>query len=77
MKVEDNELIIESEIGDENVDEFLQTISDENIKKVVVKTPNLGASIIQLLLVYKRKLDIVIEDDILKKVFENVIYKSV
>lgn len=77
MKVEDDILIIEDEITDEQIDEFVLSLSQEGIKKIEVKTPNLGASIIQALLVKKKDTQIVVEDEILSKVFENVSYKSI
>ena len=77
MKVENGVLIIEDEINDEAVEEFLITISQDRIEKIKVKTPNIGASIVQALLIKKRDTQVEIEDTTLKKIFENVHYETV
>ena len=77
MKIEGDTLYIDEEITDERVDEFIASISQEDIKSVEVNCNNLGASIIQVLLIKKRDKDIVIKDPILNKIFENISYKRV
>jgi len=76
LKIEKNILIIDDEISDEDIDEFSTSISQEGFNKIRVLNPNLGASIIQALLVKQKDIEIEINDEILAKVFENVSYKK-
>jgi len=77
LKIEDNTLIIDDEIGDEDIEEFSTSISQDGFNKILVQNPNLGASIIQALLIKKKDIEIEVDDEILAKVFENVSYKKV
>ncbi len=77
MKIKDNTLIIDTEVGDEDIENFTTVMAQDEVKKIEVKTPNLGASIIQALLIKKKDTEIEVDDEILSKVFENVSYKSI
>ena len=77
MRVENDILYIDEELSDEVLDEFTATVKQDGIEKIKVLTPNLGASIVQMLLVEKQDKAVEIEDGILKKIFENVLYKTV
>jgi len=77
MRVENDILYIDEELSDEVLDEFTATVKQDGIEKIKVLTPNLGAGIVQMLLVEKQDKAIEIEDGILKKIFENVLYKTV
>jgi molecular chaperone DnaK (HSP70) len=72
MKIEDNTLFIDEEIIDEMVEEFFATLKQDEIKKVIINNPNLGASIIQLLLYFSKEKEIETNDKTLQKIFENV-----
>ena len=76
MRVEDGVLFVDEEISDDRIEEFLAVISQEDLKKVEVSTVDISASIVQLLLIKKQKLEIILEDEVLKKIFENVVYKT-
>ena len=77
MRIEDDTLYIDEEITDEGVEEFVVSISQEDIKSIEVNCNNLGASIVQALLVKKGDKNIVIKDPVLNKIFENVNYKTI
>jgi len=77
LKIQDNILIIDDEIGDEDIEEFMASIAQDSFNKIKVQNPNLGASIIQALLLKKKDTEIEVEDEILSKVFENVSYKKI
>jgi hypothetical protein len=77
MRVENGILFIEDEISDELAEEFLATISQNEIEKVELNCSNLGASIIQILLIKKREKEIVLNDPILEKMFENIVYRTI
>ena len=77
MRIEDDVLYIEEKVGDEVAEKFIKVISKKKISKIEVKTNDLGASIVQALLIQKRDKEIVIEDATLQKIFENVSYKTI
>jgi len=77
MKIENNILIIDEEISDEEIEEFSISISQDGVNKIHVKNPNLGASIVQALLIKQKDIEIEVDDEILTKVFENVVYKKI
>jgi len=72
MKIENNVLYIEEEITDEMAEEFFATLKQDEIKKIVINNPNLGASIVQLLLWSSKEKEIQMQDWTLQKIFENV-----
>ena len=72
MKIENNVLYIEEEITDEMAEEFFATLKQDEIKKIVINNPNLGASIVQLLLWFSKEKEIQMQDWTLQKIFENV-----
>ena len=77
MRIEDDILYIEEKIGDEAIEKFIKVFSKKKISKIEVKTNDLGASIVQSLLIQKRDKEIVLQDAILQKIFENVSYKTI
>ena len=76
MKIENKVLIIDDEISDEEAEEFYAAANQEEIEKIIIKNPNIGASIVQILLNLKKDKDIETDDYTLKRIFENVIYKG-
>ncbi len=76
MKIEDKVLIIDDEITDEEAEEFYAAANQEEIEKIIIENPNIGAAIVQILLNLKKDKVIETEDYTLKRVFENVIYKG-
>ena len=77
MRIKDDILYIEEKVGDEAIEKFIKVIKKKKISKIEVKTNDLGASIVQALLIQKRDKEIVIEDATLQKIFENVSYKTI
>ena len=77
MKIGNNVLYIEEKVGDEVVEKFIKIIKKKKISKIEVKTNDLGASIIQALLVAKKEVEIVVDDLVLQEIFENVSYKTI
>ena len=77
MRIEDKTLYIEEPLYDDNIEDAIATFSQDNIQNIEVLTNDLGAGIVQELLVQKRQKDVIVHDDVLKKIFENVIYKSI
>jgi len=76
MKIEDKVLIIDDDITDEGAEEFYAAANQEEIEKIIIENPNIGAAIVQILLNLKKNKDIETDDYTLKRVFENVIYKG-
>jgi len=77
LRIKDDILYIEEKVGDEAIEKFIKVIKKKKISKIEVKTNDLGASIVQALLIQKRDKEIVIEDATLQKIFENVSYKTI
>jgi len=71
MTIEDEKLIIDNPVRDEDIDEFLVTLSQEQIKKVVIKEDDIASSIIQA--IWCSKKEVKVKSDFLKPFFENVI----
>ena len=54
MRIKDDILYIEEKVGDEAIEKFIKVIKKKKISKIEVKTNDLGASIVQALLIQKR-----------------------
>ena len=74
MRIEEETLIIDEPVGDEEIESFLATLQQEGIARVAVRTPDLGASIVQALLIHHRRKPVACDDPVLAKIFENVRY---
>lgn len=72
MKIKDDKLIIDEEMNDEMVEEFVAVASDEGIKKIVIENPAISSSIVQAILCFSKEKKIKCEDAFLSKFFENV-----
>jgi len=71
MSIEEEKLIIDSAMSDEDIEEFLVTISQEQIKKVIIKNDDISSSIIQA--IWCSKKDVEVESEFLKPFFENIV----
>jgi hypothetical protein len=76
VNIEDNVLIIESELGDDMAEEFMAAASQDSIEKIVVKNENIASSIIQVLWCLKSEKEIEIDSQFLNKFFDNVKYSQ-
>ena len=77
MQLQDGVLSIDDAIGDEMIEEFSSTLSQEGIEKIEVLTNDLGGSIVQTLLIAQREITVEVHDPVLEKIFENVCYITV
>ncbi len=77
MRIEEKVLIIDEPMGDEEVEVILATLQQEGIERVEVHTHDLGAAVVQALLIHNRHKTVVFDDPVLQKIFENVQYVSV
>ena len=70
MRLENGVLIVDGSLTDENIDEFMASLSQEGIERVEVQNPDISAGIIQALWCSGKKIDV--EDEFLSKFFDNV-----
>ena len=70
MKIENNILIIDENISDENIEEFITYLNQEGIEKVQLKTEEISSGIIQALWCSKKKIET--NSEFLNHFFENV-----
>ncbi len=70
MKLENNILIIDENLTDEHIDEFMVSLNQEGIERVEIQNPDISAGIIQALWCSGKKIDV--DDEFLSKFFDNV-----
>jgi len=75
MKIEDNKLIIDCDVDDEMIDEFLKLVDENNVASIIIKSNNISSLVMQQLFCLKDTKKIVCEDQFLAKFFEDVKYK--
>jgi len=71
MSIEEEKLIIDSPMSDEDIEEFLVTLSQEQIQKVIIKNDDIASSIIQA--IWCSKKEVKVKSEFLKPFFENVV----
>lgn len=76
MRIEEDKLIIDSSLSDDMLDEFLVSIKQEQIKKIVVECDDIAASIIQVLWCLQNEKKVKVKVDFLKPFFENVTQRA-
>jgi hypothetical protein len=69
MKIEGDKLFIDEALTDENVEEFLLALSQDDIKKVIIKNEDLSSGIIQVIWCSGKEVEV---SGFLSKFFENV-----
>jgi len=63
MKVEDGVLILDSEVNDEMMDEFLNLSNSDDVKSVLIETDNISSLVIQQLFCLKETKEVVCNDE--------------
>jgi len=72
MKVEDGVLILDSEVNDEMLDEFLSLSNQDDVKSVLIETDNISSLVIQQLFCLRETKEVVCNDEFLSKFFDDV-----
>lgn len=70
MRIEDNKLYIDEEIGYDSKDELLSLSSE--VDEIVVNTNDIHPTIMQLLFCIKQEKIITVDDEFNKRFFENL-----
>ena len=76
MKIEDNVLVIESELNDENASELLATIEQDSIEKIKIENDNISSSCLQILICAKKDKPVEYNSSFLEKIFTNISYMA-
>ena len=70
MKINDNVLIIDENLEDDIVEEFIISVNQPQITKIVIETDNISAPILQALWCLDKEIEV--KTEFLKLFFENV-----
>ena len=76
MRIEGDKLIIDTSMSDMEIEEFLASIKQPQISKIVVEVDDLHASIIQALWCIQSEKKVKIKVDFLKPFFEHVTQRA-
>ena len=77
MKIEDNILVLDSDIDDEMMDEFLTLVENKAVESIQIETDNISSLVMQQLFCIKDNKKIVCNDPFLAKFFDDVRYQEV
>ena len=75
MKIEDNTLVLDTDLDDDMMDEFLSLVNDEKVESITIETDNISSLVMQQLFCIKDNKKIVCNDPFLAKFFDDVRYK--
>ena len=70
MKIDKNVLIIDESLEDDVIKEFIISVNQPEIKKIVIKTDDITAPILQILWCLDKEIEV--KTEFLKLFFENV-----
>ena len=73
MRTEDGVLYLDEAIEDESVEELVAILSQDDIKKVHISSSSIAPASLQLLLSTSKTKEVEVEDEFIKKLFENVV----
>ena len=72
MKIENEKLIIDEPMRDEQIEEFLTTLSQDQIQKIVIENDDIASSIVQAIWCAKKQTEV--KSTFLQPFFENVMH---
>ena len=72
MRVEDGILILDSEVNDEMLDEFLTNANKKKVKSILIETDNISSLVVQQIFCIRETKDVVCNDPFLAKFFDDV-----
>ena len=70
MKIDDNVLVIDESLGDDVIEEFIASVNQPQITKIIIETDDITAPILQILWCLDKEIEV--KTDFLKLFFENV-----
>ena len=72
MRVEDNNLILDEEVNNEMLEEFMKLSSKKKLKTIVIETDNISSLVVQQLFCIAKEKKILCNDPFLNKFFDDV-----
>ena len=72
MRVDENKLILESEVNDMMLDEFIELAYDEKVTDIIIETDNVSSLIVQQLFCLKQSKNLICNDPFLQHFFEDI-----
>jgi hypothetical protein len=76
MKIEENILILEGEITDEMLDEFIKLSKTKDLESIVIDTDNISSLILQQLFCISKDMKIICNDSFIGKFFDNIQFEA-
>jgi len=76
MEIKKNELILDSEINDEMIEEFLKMAQKKKVEKIVINIGNISSAVLQAIFCISQYKTIVCNDPFLNKFFMNIVYSD-
>ena len=77
MRIENNNLILDNELTDEVLEEFIQFTKDNQFKSVIINTNNISSIILQQIFCLSKTKDIVCNDNFMAKFFDNISFEDI
>jgi hypothetical protein len=74
MKIDDGVIVLDEPVSDEMAEEFYAAIHENDINKIIVENPQIGASIMQILFCFSKENRVECEDEFLNSFFSNISY---
>ena len=74
MRVEENVLLLENEVNDEMLDEFISMAKSNEVESIVITTDNISSLVLQQLFCIKKTKNVTCEDPFLSKFFDDIKY---
>lgn len=72
MKIEEKVLILENEVNDDMLEEFISMANGEDVESIVIKTDNISSLVVQQLFCLRESKNVTCEDPFLAKFFDDV-----
>lgn len=72
MKIEDNVLILDDEVNDAMLDEFLSLANKKKVKSILIESDNISSLVVQQLFCIKESKKVICKDPFLAKFFDDV-----
>jgi len=70
MQIENKVLILENEVNDEMLEEFITLAKSDDVESIVIKTDNISSLVMQQLFCIRELKNVICEDPFLAKFFD-------
>ncbi len=76
MKIEENMLILDDEINDDMLNEFIELTKTKGLESIIIDTDNISSLVLQQIFCVSKDIKIVCNDPFIAKFMDNIQFEA-